>query len=420
MPDSFFELAMTNAMSLYQQASLKKAIEYGEKALNIAEKAGDITNFLRALEMLMGLYFETGDDEQVLDAAQTIINASLVVLDDDASNILGQSFLCSAYTGIGRVARKQLDFEKAREYLLQRYNVTYNWLYKPSDSIRPLSLKKFLHASSCEHLCEMFIFLNDKDNSMIYSQEYANLTTELVKEDAESVQYQLLYIMAFYCLGKSYYLADKLDEAMHNLTVALSASTAMGQGLPNSFEFAGTHLVILETLGEFSEKQQDYEKALGYYNEQFIITKKFHLINKFNVDTTFNHGNAACKLADINIKLDKLDDALPYLQQIEEIFTVLTADPNAGLSHFHELYYGYATFIDYYQKKGDWTLALKYANKTVHTLEKMVEMVENDPNFRPRYTRLLRQYLNKAAKICETMDDKPMARKFEARANAVK
>ena len=403
MSETLFQLALANSNSLFQQGSFQKAREYAEKALNLAEKSGNMEHFFRAVETLAGIYMETGEDELCIEATQTIVNFFKPILEKNPGDMQARAHLTSAYFGLGALARKNLDIEAALYYCVQCYQVTYDWLYQLKDIERPLHVRKFQHSSSCEHLCDLFKLTEDWDNLAIYGKEYANLMEELVEEAPYELDYQYFFCMAYYYWGSSCARSGRIAEAEKYLTTALNAVRDLGEKYPANTDHLHISYYLVTELGKIFQKNGNPERALEFYNEQYILSQRIRAAMPANSDMLWNEGVAANNIADIYIALGRLDEALPFLVRSEEIFVEQCSDSPDNFKPLHGLHNVDLSFLNYYLLRGDLRSGVDYCERSVKAMREIIHSFGDNVPYKKHYLGMLKERLEKNANLYDQL-----------------
>jgi len=410
MEDPLLKLAYLTTFSYFQNGELAKALGMTDQLLSAAADQA-LVDYLMCAELACGIYLEADQDKKAEKIYRDIIRRLDPVLKEAPGELAVEMLLSSCYAGLGRCYFRTLHYDQSISWFSKRYALTRQWLDTLTEENMPLPVREHFHAISCEQFCQLYNQKEDAAEALSYGLEFNTIMKELYRKDPANATLVFSLITSYIHLGRAYMLNKDKENSAATLIAGLALSDEYSEEFSDNYEHSGPLLVLLEALGEFYATEQEYEKALPYFLRQYTVINKLSQLNKDTMATKFNIGCAASKLADSYVHLQKLPEALPYLKQMEQIFTELIHSPEAHLSHYHNLYFCHATYVEYHQTLGNLSQAIQSATRTVDILKKMFDMTKGER----RYRNLLGKHYKILAKLYREQNEEAKARECDAK-----
>ena len=316
--------ADTNHVKLLSSLSHKlivinpdKGIEYGEKAIQLAEKLKWKEGKARTYNSLAGNYWTKSNYPKALD----YLGKALKILEE-----LGdKSEIPRILTGMGKISNSQSDYPKALEY----YNRSLKMFEELGD--------KDGLANSLNNIGGIYRNQSDYPKAIKFFKKALKINEKLDKKTrvAECLSN----------LGTIYHYQSDYPKALEYYGKALKIHEEYG----NKLGIAGS----LGNMGAIYNKQSDYPKALEYYEKALKINEEIG----YKKGIAINLGNMG------NIYSEKKDypKALEYYEKALKI--------NEDIGNTNGVANNLVNMGAIYNKQSDYPKALEYYEKAFQIFE---------------------------------------------------
>ena len=326
-------------------ADYDKALEYYDKALNIALKFGEKNGMVATSYNNIGLvYYCKGEYDKALIYHTKALDIKKQILPKNHPSIAG------SYNNIGMVYNNKGKYDKALIYHTKALDIRKQVLTENHPDI----------AASYNNIGNVYNDKGEYDKALTYLTKALDIQKQVLPKNHSDIA------NSYYSIGLVYYYKGEYDNALNDLQKALDIQKQIlpenHSDIANSYYNIGS---IYNNIGSTYSDKGEYYNALTYLTKALDFYKQVFPENHPNMGTSYNNIGLVYHYK------GEYDKALTYYTKALDIYKqVLPKNhPDVAASYY--------SIGNVYFDKGEYDNAVKYLEKSLKIYQTIYSEEDN-------------------------------------------